>query len=58
MFIGAGLAAGETFLVHGGAGGIGTTAIQLGKAFGAKVIATDSPAGALPRSAATSAPTA
>lgn len=44
VFIGAGLAAGETFLVHGGAGGIGTTAIQLGKTFGAKVIATDSPA--------------
>lgn len=43
VFIGAGLAAGETFLVHGGAGGIGTTSIQLGKAFGAKVIATDSP---------------
>lgn len=43
VFIGAGLKAGETFLVHGGAGGIGTTAIQLGKAFGAKVIATDSP---------------
>jgi len=43
VFMGAGLAAGETFLVHGGAGGIGTTAIQLGKAFGAKVIATDSP---------------
>lgn len=43
IFIGAALKAGETFLVHGGAGGIGTTAIQLGKAFGAKVIATDSP---------------
>ena len=43
VFIGAGLKAGESFLVHGGAGGIGTTAIQLGKAFGAKVIATDSP---------------
>jgi NADPH:quinone reductase len=43
VFIGAGLKAGETFLIHGGAGGIGTTAIQLGKAFGAKVIATDSP---------------
>jgi putative PIG3 family NAD(P)H quinone oxidoreductase len=43
VFIGAKLQAGETFLVHGGAGGIGTTAIQLGKAFGAKVIATDSP---------------
>jgi putative PIG3 family NAD(P)H quinone oxidoreductase len=44
VFIGARLTAGETFLVHGGAGGIGTTCIQLGKAFGAKVIATDSPA--------------
>ncbi|MBY0271387.1 MAG: NAD(P)H-quinone oxidoreductase [Burkholderiales bacterium] len=43
VFIGAGLKAGETFLVHGGAGGIGTTCIQLGKVFGAKVIATDSP---------------
>lgn len=43
VFIGADLKAGETFLVHGGAGGIGTTAIQLGKAFGARVIATDSP---------------
>ncbi len=43
VFMSAGLAAGETFLVHGGAGGIGATAIQLGKAFGAKVIATDSP---------------
>jgi NADPH2:quinone reductase len=43
VFMGARLAAGETLLVHGGAGGIGTTAIQLGKAFGAKVIATDSP---------------
>jgi len=45
IFMGAGLSAGETLLVHGGAGGIGTTAIQLGKAFGAKVIATDSPEG-------------
>ena len=44
VFIGAKLAAGETFLVHGGAGGIGATCIQLGKAFGANVIATDSPA--------------
>ena len=31
---------GETFLVHGGTSGIGTTAIQLAKAFGARVIAT------------------
>lgn len=35
-----GLKAGETLLIHGGTSGIGTTAIQLGKAFGAKVIAT------------------
>ncbi len=34
------LAAGETLLVHGGSGGIGTTAIQLGAAFGARVLAT------------------
>jgi len=31
---------GETLLVHGGSSGIGTTAIQLAKAFGAKVLAT------------------
>jgi NADPH2:quinone reductase len=31
---------GEWFMVHGGTSGIGTTAIQLAKAFGAKVIAT------------------
>jgi NADPH2:quinone reductase len=35
-----GLKTGETLLVHGGTSGIGTTAIQLAKAFGAKVIAT------------------
>ncbi|WP_040844004.1 NAD(P)H-quinone oxidoreductase, partial [Nitrospirillum viridazoti] len=34
------LAAGESFLVHGGTSGIGTTAIQLAKAFGARVFAT------------------
>lgn len=34
------LAAGETFLVHGGSSGIGTTAIQLAHARGARVIAT------------------
>ena len=34
------LKAGETLLVHGGSSGIGTTAIQLGKAFGARVIVT------------------
>ena len=31
---------GETFLVHGGSSGIGTTAIQLAHGFGARVIAT------------------
>lgn len=35
-----GLHAGETFLVHGGSSGIGTTAIQLARAFGARVFAT------------------
>jgi NADPH2:quinone reductase len=34
------LQAGETVLIHGGTSGIGVTAIQLAKAFGAKVIAT------------------
>jgi putative PIG3 family NAD(P)H quinone oxidoreductase len=34
------LKAGETLLVHGGTSGIGTTAIQLGTVFGAKVITT------------------
>lgn len=34
------LAAGESFLVHGGTSGIGTIAIQLAKHFGAKVFAT------------------
>ena len=34
------LAAGETLLVHGGTSGIGTTAIQLGRVFGATVFAT------------------
>lgn len=34
------LRSGETLLVHGGTGGIGTHAIQVGKAMGARVIAT------------------
>jgi NADPH:quinone reductase len=34
------LVAGETFLVHGGTSGIGSTAIMLSKQFGAKVVAT------------------
>lgn len=36
----AGLSAGETLLVHGGASGIGTFAIQLGVALGARVACT------------------
>lgn len=35
-----GLKAGETFLVHGGSSGIGTTAIQLASAMGARVFTT------------------
>ena len=35
-----GLKAGETLLVHGGTSGIGTTAIQIAKALGARVIVT------------------
>jgi NADPH2:quinone reductase len=40
VFMRAGLASGETMLVHGGSSGIGTTAIQLGKAFGATILVT------------------
>ena len=40
MFERGALKAGETLLVHGGSSGIGTTAIQLAKAFGATVITT------------------
>jgi NADPH2:quinone reductase len=36
----AGLQPGETLLVHAGAGGVGSAAVQLGKAAGARVIAT------------------
>jgi len=42
----AGLAPGETLLVHGGASGIGTMAIQLGHALGARVVCT---AGSAPK---------
>jgi len=35
-----GLKQGETLLVHGGSSGIGTAAIQLAKAFGARVVVT------------------
>ena len=34
------LAPGETLLVHGGSSGIGTTAIQMARAFGARVLVT------------------
>ncbi|MQY02124.1 NAD(P)H-quinone oxidoreductase [Actinomadura macrotermitis] len=34
------LAEGETFLMHGGAGGVGTMAIQVAKALGARVVTT------------------
>ena len=40
VFNRAGLKAGETFLVHGGSSGIGTTAIQLARIFGARVFTT------------------
>lgn len=40
LFQMAGLTEGETVLIHGGTSGIGTTAIQLAKAFGAEVFAT------------------
>ena len=40
VFTRGGLTAGERFLVHGGSSGIGTTAIQLAHAFGARVFTT------------------
>ncbi len=40
VFLRGGLEAGERFLVHGGSSGIGTTAIQLANARGARVFAT------------------
>jgi putative PIG3 family NAD(P)H quinone oxidoreductase len=40
LFSQAGLRPGERLLVHGGAGGVGTAAIQLGRAAGARVTAT------------------
>ncbi|KOX32616.1 NAD(P)H-quinone oxidoreductase [Saccharothrix sp. NRRL B-16348] len=47
----AGLRSGETFLVHGGAGGIGTHAIQVAKALGARVAVTAGSAERLQRCA-------
>jgi putative PIG3 family NAD(P)H quinone oxidoreductase len=40
LFTQAGLSAGERLLVHGAAGGVGTAAVQLGRAAGARVTAT------------------
>ncbi len=40
LFQMAGLTEGETVLIHGGSSGIGTTAIQLARAFGAEVFTT------------------
>ncbi len=40
VFMRGGLQGGERFLVHGGSSGIGTTAIQLAAAFGARVFTT------------------
>ncbi len=40
VFMRGGLRAGERFLAHGGSSGIGTTAIQLAHAFGARVFTT------------------
>jgi NADPH2:quinone reductase len=40
VFERAGLKGGETLLIHGGSSGIGTTAIQLGRFFGARVFTT------------------
>jgi putative PIG3 family NAD(P)H quinone oxidoreductase len=45
----AGLAPGETLLVHGGAGGIGTFAIQFGRALGTRVTCTAGSAAKLGR---------
>ena len=45
----AGLAAGDTLLVHGGSSGIGTMAIQLGRALGARVACTAGSAAKLAR---------
>ncbi|GAA2043376.1 NAD(P)H-quinone oxidoreductase [Catenulispora yoronensis] len=40
VFLLAGLSAGDTFLVHGGSSGIGTTAVQLAHQLGARVVVT------------------
>jgi len=52
VFMVAGLHRGEWFLVHGGAGGIGTMAIQLAAAIGARVMTTAGSADKLEQCAA------
>ena len=52
VFMVAGLRRGEWFLVHGGAGGIGTMAIQLAAAIGARVMTTAGSADKLEQCAA------
>jgi putative PIG3 family NAD(P)H quinone oxidoreductase len=42
LHLAAGMRAGDTVLIHGGAGGIGSMAVQLAKAHGARVLATAS----------------
>jgi putative PIG3 family NAD(P)H quinone oxidoreductase len=49
VFLHAALTAGEMLLVHGGSSGIGTMAIQLGHAFGARVACTAGSAAKLER---------
>lgn len=49
VFMHAALTAGETLLVHGGSSGIGTMAIQLGRAIGARVVCTAGSAAKLER---------
>ncbi|WP_326597987.1 NAD(P)H-quinone oxidoreductase [Streptomyces sp. NBC_01803] len=49
VFMTAGLRAGETLLAHGGGSGIGTVAVQLGKAVGARVAVTAGSAAKLAR---------
>jgi putative PIG3 family NAD(P)H quinone oxidoreductase len=49
VFDDAGLSAGETLLVHGGSSGVGSCAIALARAVGARVISTASSAGKLDR---------
>jgi NADPH2:quinone reductase len=51
LFLQEGLSAGETLLVHAVGSGVGTAALQLGRAFGASVIGTSRTPGKLERAA-------